>query len=388
MQATEIEFLLWFDNGVIIMFINNKKLHFWILIPLIYCSICFATSDTKSSQQEALQNFFAIPVMDKVMGLSDNSFSKTIAKRISTGPLKGHENEVEKLVTKYVPIENRKQIILDTYAKYFTTEEITHLTTVYKDPVLQKVVELNFKIWSAIQTAEADLIKKNSTKINNELLEIVFLPIQQQAKIGSADAQYQLAHYYSEIVKDNKQGFYWTERAANNGNVWAMNDLALFYSHGIGVDKDRKKAVELYNRAANAGDEAAMFNLGLQYFYGDGVSKSYQTAFELFKKSAFHDDLYAKIMLAKCYFLGLGVKKDEAEGDNWLMLAAHNYYNHHFEDQVNIRDHYIKTFLSYEKSMFFGLTPKYEKGTTEDMIKRAEAFGKTIEKVCSISSYE
>lgn len=361
-----------------------KLLALFLTLSLITCC---ATAALSSDQEKVLEQFAQVTHIDKIMTTIQQYYLTSLTKATGKDFVAKHIDEVNTLFNKNFPEDKAKLIIYDTYVKYFTIDEIKHLVKVYKDPVIQKLIEQNSKIIAEIYDAENDLIKKNSPKLQQEFLGLLQDYWEKQAKLGVVEMQYQLGHYYVEEAKDATKGFYWIEQAAENGNIWAMNDLGIFYNRGIGTTKNPKEAVKWYTQAAEAGDETAMFNLGLEYFYGSAVAKDYKKSFTWFNKSALRDNIFAKIMLAKCYFLGLGVAKSATEGDDWLLLAAHNYYNARFADQIKTRDKYINTFLIYQKSQFFGTKPDYPKETTEDMIKQAHVFGDTIAKASANDSY-
>ena len=66
--------------------------------------------------------------------------------------------------------------------------------------------------------------------------------------------------------------------AAEQDNLMALNNLAILYLEGKGVEKDVTKATEIYARAAELGEPYAQYNLGMSYFMGQGVEKSYEKA--------------------------------------------------------------------------------------------------------------
>jgi len=53
------------------------------------------------------------------------------------------------------------------------------------------------------------------------------------------------------VEKDLKKKIEWCQKAADKGNVFALNNLAYEYSKGVNVDKDQNKSLKLYLQAAN-----------------------------------------------------------------------------------------------------------------------------------------
>ena len=91
-----------------------------------------------------------------------------------------------------------------------------------------------------------------------------------------------LAYMYflgNGVQKDDQQGLAWNRKAAEAGNITALNDMAYFYEHGInGAQKDHNQAEIWYRKAAEAGDAGAMNTLGEWYEAGHGVQKDYGQA--------------------------------------------------------------------------------------------------------------
>ena len=77
------------------------------------------------------------------------------------------------------------------------------------------------------------------------------------AEDGDLDAQYRLgrSYYYGDdgAPKDEKQAFYWLQKAAEGDSIAAQYYLGLCYIRGVGVEKDMARAVELFSGAAQEG---------------------------------------------------------------------------------------------------------------------------------------
>lgn len=57
----------------------------------------------------------------------------------------------------------------------------------------------------------------------------------------------------------------WMERAAEEGDIQALNSLGLFYEKGIHVKADAEKALEYYAKAADGGHVDAQLKAGMLY---------------------------------------------------------------------------------------------------------------------------
>ena len=68
---------------------------------------------------------------------------------------------------------------------------------------------------------------------------------------------------------DKAEAFKWYEKAAEKGNVYAMNALAICYKFGDGVRQDDDEAYKWYKKAVEKGH----VSVRCDYVFGDEVSK-------------------------------------------------------------------------------------------------------------------
>jgi len=75
-----------------------------------------------------------------------------------------------------------------------------------------------------------------------------------RAKFGDADAQYKIAVMYNTgkiVSKDNQEALKWYRKAAEQGNAYAQNNLAVMYDKGVeNVLEDDIEALKWYLIAA------------------------------------------------------------------------------------------------------------------------------------------
>ena len=109
--------------------------------------------------------------------------------------------------------------------------------------------------------------------------------------------------------------------AAKRGYVSALNNLAVLYEVGDGVETSQSTAIELLKRGAEQGHPLAMYNLGIHYRYGIGVRRNWNQAFELFAKSAETGFVSAMVELGDALTAGRAVKNPR-RGVEWLQRAA------------------------------------------------------------------
>ena len=108
------------------------------------------------------------------------------------------------------------------------------------------------------------------------------------AESGWAKACFKLAQL-SINRGDNKEGFRWYAKAANNKDPEALYRVGNFYFYGLAnVEKDVRHAFELYCEAANRGVRAAAYCVGRMYLHGIGVKQSNALAEKYFRQAAGH----------------------------------------------------------------------------------------------------
>jgi len=99
-----------------------------------------------------------------------------------------------------------------------------------------------------------------------------------------------LAGYYEDGERGVEQSFVMAamllEKAVEQGDPGAMNNLATMYDKGQGVVQSFQKAAELYTRAAEQGNVEAMISLGVMYIQGQDVAQSNELAREWWTKAA------------------------------------------------------------------------------------------------------
>jgi TPR repeat protein len=145
-----------------------------------------------------------------------------------------------------------------------------------------------------------------------------FFWLGQAAKQEHGPAQWALGNMYKAgkdwyAVKSFRVGpdYYearkWYEKAANNGEDVAMEDLGHLYASGRGVARDYAIAIKWFEAAIRDGNLGALLALGSLYELGKGVPRDKKTAEDLYSKS-----------LSRGYFFGIRLAKlraDAAKGD-------------------------------------------------------------------------
>ena len=147
---------------------------------------------------------------------------------------------------------------------------------------------------------------------------------------GEVGAQLKLAGYYflgqGGLEQSYEKAFYWTNKAAEQGNTLAQATIGNSYFTGRGVIQSDEKAFYWAKKSAEGNDETGQFLLAILYFAGKGVAKSNEKGIYWAKKSAEQGFPDAQYLLALCYNEGKGVKKNKQQTIYWLNKACDNLY--------------------------------------------------------------
>ena len=127
------------------------------------------------------------------------------------------------------------------------------------------------------------------------------------ADAGNVSAMNSLGILNENIKQDYDKAIEWYEKAADAGNVSAMFNLGLLYNNVI-LDYD--KAIEWYEKAAETGDASAMNNLGLLYM---NVLQDYDNAAEWYEKAVDAGNATAMFNLGLLYEYGAGVEQNNTK---------------------------------------------------------------------------
>jgi uncharacterized protein len=147
------------------------------------------------------------------------------------------------------------------------------------------------------------------------------------AEKGDALAQFSLGKLYlagDGVKQDYAEAQKWLQRAADQGNVDAIEKLGDLYNFGLGVTKNSTQALTLYRRAAETGDAQAQADLGirLEGFEAGAIEQNFDEAAKWLRKAAEQGNASAQSNLSTAYFQGKGVPKSTEEELRWLQKAA------------------------------------------------------------------
>ena len=138
-----------------------------------------------------------------------------------------------------------------------------------------------------------------------------------------------------------KKAAIWCRRAADDGEIFAIETLGDYFSQGNGVKKDVmeastwyrkaaeqfdgkkqfKEAARFYHKAADLGDANSLYKLGLYYDEGLGVSKNLEEAENMFNAAAEAGGAELKFEIGMRYVEGMGVPLNSDKAVFWLNNA-------------------------------------------------------------------
>ena len=127
----------------------------------------------------------------------------------------------------------------------------------------------------------------------------------------------------------NVRTFLHYQRAAQQGDTTAMNNIGVMYANGRGVDQDYDEAIIWFSDAARQGNATARTNLcivynhlGWMYAKGIDVEQDYGQAFDWFTKAAEQGHAEAQYNLGVMYANGDHVVQDDVQAVKWFSKAA------------------------------------------------------------------
>lgn len=137
-----------------------------------------------------------------------------------------------------------------------------------------------------------------------------------------------------QIEEANRFMFY--KRRADEGDTYAMMDMARFYDKGDVFKKDTSMALEMMIKAAELDNAEAQQELAEWYFYEDNdFSNDDKLAFEWAVKAYNNDNPYSAYFLYKCYLNGWGVDYDEKRAIELLKESANMGFARSIEEIGN-----------------------------------------------------
>ena len=140
------------------------------------------------------------------------------------------------------------------------------------------------------------------------------------AEQGQVTAMLELAQRYDEgigLIKSQEVAYEWRLKAAEANDVTAQIDVAFAYRDGTGFAKNPTEWMRWLSKAAQQGNALAQYELGQVYLSGGGVAVNEILGLDWTEKAAKQGDVNAQRALGLVYFS----KKNYATALSWLTLA-------------------------------------------------------------------
>jgi len=152
---------------------------------------------------------------------------------------------------------------------------------------------------------------------------------------GCSDGYFFMGNFFANKIKpDMNTAYEYYNKAIEQGNTYAMQELASMYLSGNGVKKDKMKFIEYMNRAVKLGAVHAMEDLAFYYTQKCLDIKKIKKGIALLHKAIDKKSAQATYIMGDCYHFGIGVKKDIQIGYNYMNSAA-NMGSAHAKEFIN-----------------------------------------------------
>jgi TPR repeat protein/pimeloyl-ACP methyl ester carboxylesterase len=123
------------------------------------------------------------------------------------------------------------------------------------------------------------------------------------------------------VKQDSQMAIYWLEKAAAQGDIFAMEGLGRMYSGDRDVPPDDAKYFYWMEKALRNGVKFASLHVAVCYFEGRGTERNADKAFEIALPAAKRGVGEAMLMVARMYADGIGVAKDPIAAREWAEKA-------------------------------------------------------------------
>lgn len=159
----------------------------------------------------------------------------------------------------------------------------------------------------------------------------------------------------------------WYDYAADQGSVYALENLGLMYATSAVSDADYSRAIGYVQKAIDKGRALANNTMGVIYSKGDeenGVERDDDKALKYYELAAEAGNGIAMSNLAHCYRMGLGYVKNSAKAIEWYEKAIDNGYrealyklgNLYYDGNDDLEEDFAKAAEYMERGLTAGLT--------------------------------
>lgn len=141
------------------------------------------------------------------------------------------------------------------------------------------------------------------------------------AGCGDSDEAIKKKAHKAFEIKDYATALDLYIKLAKKGDSGAQSNLGLMYHRGWGVEKNGKEAVMWWSKAAEQGEVNALNNVANAYKYGrDGVPQDYFEAIKWYEKCVAHSACFVEF--GDMYERSLGVQGNQMEAVRLYTMGA------------------------------------------------------------------
>lgn len=152
------------------------------------------------------------------------------------------------------------------------------------------------------------------------VLPILLLVFTQAALHGASTARGEADQAYDR--GDYPTAFRLFLAGAKRGEPEAQRKLGYFYMNGLGIEKNEEQGRFWIETAAEQGNAEAQHNLGAVYYNGLGIPVDYELAFKWLGMAATNGIVDAQAKLGEMYANGTGTTADDSKAGYWYGKAS------------------------------------------------------------------
>ena len=194
----------------------------------------------------------------------------------------------------YIGIGKTIAVIRSTEKVDFDSKHISFQDISF-DPDYQKLIDAEIIVPPAPQKDFYQLGK--DAENNGDYNSAIDFYLKALEENNNADVNSSLGWCY-EKINDFVKAYPYYLKAANLGNIWAMNNLSGLFFNGQGVSQNYAKGREWLEKAADNGNEHSRYWMGRYIFYGQfGYSKDLYKGKQIIEQAAYNGNVSAMLFL-------------------------------------------------------------------------------------------